>query len=181
VRYARAFCYQGTTVDEDHTVCQAIRFFQVLRRQEDGHPVGDQVSDGLPENLSPTWIEASRWLVQEDDPGLAHEGHRKIETTAHASGVRNHRSIRCLGQLEALQVSCRSLQRNSPPQVVQPSHQGKVLSAGQELVHGRELAGDTDRCPDGLWRCHDIVTEHGRLASVRSKKRREDANRRRLP
>ena len=81
----RAFCYRGTTVDEDHTVCQAIRFFQVLRRQQDGHPVGDQVSDGLPENLSPTWIEASRWLVQEDDPGLAHEGHRKIETTAHTS------------------------------------------------------------------------------------------------
>ena len=79
----RAFCDQGTTVDEGYSICEAICFFQILRRQQDGHPIGDQVSDDPPEHLAPTWIEASRWLVEEDNPGLTHEGHRKIEAAAH--------------------------------------------------------------------------------------------------
>jgi hypothetical protein len=64
--------------------------------------------------------------------------------------------------------------------VAQVGHQAQVLLAREQVVDGRELAGDADQRADGLRLGDDVVPAHAGDAGVRAHERREDVDRRRL-
>ena len=50
----------------------------------------------------------------------------------------------------------------------QPPEQTEVLSAGEILVHGGELPGQSDPAANRIGLGDDVVTQHPGLATVRS-------------
>ncbi len=90
-------------VDDGDLVRQLIRFFEVLRRQQDRRPVTAQVADDLPDLVATSRIETSRRLVEEEHARLREEAGREVEPPSHAARVRLRRSVGGIGELEALE------------------------------------------------------------------------------
>ena len=74
----------------------------------------------------------------------------------------------------------------SPPahilllQVHQAAEHTQVLTPGEDLVHGRELPGESDPLADLVCTLDDIVTEDLGMTLVRAEKRRQNSNDSRL-
>ena len=62
-------------------------------------------------------------------------------------------------------------------EVVQVGHQDQVLAAGQQVVDGRELAGDADRGAHRVGLARRVVAGDAQLAAVGGEQRREDLRR----
>ena len=65
-------------------------------------------------------------------------------------------------------------------QVPQPCHQHEVLAAGQDLVDGRELAGEADRRPDARRVGRDVEPGDDGRSRVGAQQRAEDLHEGRL-
>ncbi len=132
-------------VEHGDAVGELICLVEVLRGEEDGGAVGDQLADDLPHVVPGARVEAGGRLVEEDDPRVADQRHGDVQAALHAAGVGGGGLRRRLDQVEALQ----QLGGGAPPlaagEVVQVRHEEHVLLAGDQVVDGGELAGDTDR------------------------------------
>ena len=74
-------------VDDGDLVGQRVGLLQVLRGEQHGRAVGDQVADDVPHVLALGRVEAGGRLVQEDHRRAAHQGRGEVEPAAHAAGV----------------------------------------------------------------------------------------------
>ena len=167
-------------VEQRDPVGQPVGLFEVLRRQEDRHTVGDQPSDHVPHHPAAPGIESGRRLVQEDDPRVAHEGHREVEPPAHPARV-GHRGPACVGhEVEPLEQLRDSTLARLAPEVEEIRHQPQVLLAGELAVDRGDLARQGDRVPHLVALASDVETGHPRLACVGRDQRGEDVDRRRL-
>jgi len=127
---------------------ELVGLLQVLGGEEDRDAAAGQVLDDLPHGAAAARVQAGGRLVEEDDPGVADQGHRQVELALHATGVGGDQLARRLGQAEPLEQLLGPRPGPGPGQVVQVRHQHQVLPAGQQLVCRRVLAGDADHLPD---------------------------------
>ena len=167
-------------VEDTDPVGQSIRLLEVLRGQQDGDAARDEIPDRLPHDPPAAGIESRGRLVEEDDPRVADERHREVETSSHASGVGRDRFLRGVDQVEPLEQL-----RYSPPalglaEMPQIRDELQVLLAAEEPVDGRELTGDADHGADRVGLAGDIVAGDLDLAAVRGDEGRQDMDRRRL-
>jgi len=136
---------QPSMVEERDPVGELIGFLQVLRGEEDRDPAGHQIADDLPHGAAAARVQAGGRLVEEDDAGVADQGHREVEPPAHAAGVGSSRFACRVGQAElAEQLGCPPPPRG-PAQMAQVGHEVQVLRTGEQLVHGGKLPGDADQ------------------------------------
>ena len=110
-----------------------------------GDAAGDEVADDLPHRAAAARVEAGGRLVEEDDPRVADERHREVEPAAHAAGVGGRRLVGRVDEVEPLEQLGGAPAALGAAEVVQVGHQDQVLRAGEQVVDGRELAGDADR------------------------------------
>ena len=108
------------------------------------------------------------------------ERHRQVEAAAHPARVRRHLPGRRVREIEPLEKLVDARAAGGAAEMVQIGHQLQVLLAGQQLVHRRELAGDTDRRADAVRVGDDVVAGHLRVAGVGGNERGEDPHDRRL-
>ena len=84
-------------------VGELVRFLQVLRGEQDRHTAGHEVADDLPHRVAAARVQAGGRLVEEDDAGVADQGHREVEPTPHAAGVGGGRLPGRVDQIEAVE------------------------------------------------------------------------------
>ena len=176
----RPFGDQHPVVEDRDPMRELVGLVEVLRRQEDRHAAGDEVPHGLPHHAAAARIEAGRGLIEEDDPRVADQGHREVETPLHAPGVGRDGLLGRLDQVEALEQLIDSSTALGLAEVPQVGHQLEVLLAGEELVDRGELAGDADDRADRVRLAGDVVAGDLDLAAIGGDQGREDPDRGRL-
>ena len=118
-------------VDDGDLVRELIRFFEVLRRQQDRRPLAAQVADDLPDLVATPRIETRRRLVEEEHARLREQAGRQVEPPSHPARVCLRGSVGGVGELEALEQLRRAaagLRAREPEQA--PEHL-QVLAARQ--------------------------------------------------
>lgn len=98
-----AFGGDGGVVEEGDAVGELVGFFEVLGGEQDGGAVGDELADDLPHGVAGAGVQAGGGFVEEDDAGVADEGHGDVEASFHAAGVGGGGFVRGVGEVEALQ------------------------------------------------------------------------------
>jgi hypothetical protein len=80
--------------------------------------------------------------------GSPTEGHRQVEPTLHTARVGGDDLRRGVAQVELLEQRGGAPLARAPFQMLEVRHQQEVLLAGEQPVHGGELAGQADRTAD---------------------------------
>ena len=119
---------------------------EVLRREQHRRPLLGELLDGLPHLDAPLGVEPVRRLVEEDHRRIPDETHRDVETATHPARIGRHPPRGSVGQPETIEQVIRD--RAWVLEVPQAGDQHEVLSAGEDLVDGCELARETERLPD---------------------------------
>ncbi len=102
---------------------ELVRLIQVLRGEQDRDTAGHEVADDLPHRMTAARVQAGGWLVEEDDAGVADQGHREVEPAPHATGVGSRQLPGRVNQIEAFKQLGRALPAFRSAQVVQVGHQ----------------------------------------------------------
>ena len=157
-------------------VGQPVRLLQVLRGQQDRHPVRDQPADHVPDRLPAARVQPGGRLVQEQHLGAAHQAHRQVDLAPHAAGVGLHPAAGVRAEVEAVQQLVRAPARLGRGQVPEPAHHQQVLLGGQHLVDRGGLPGQADRPAHRGGVAHHVVAGDGGRAGVRRHQRRQDAD-----
>ncbi len=100
---AGPFRDHAAVIDDGDLVRELIRFFEVLRRQQDRRPLAAQVADDLPDLVATPRIETCRRLVEEEHARLREQARREVEPPSHAARVGLRGSVGGLDELEALE------------------------------------------------------------------------------
>lgn len=161
-----AFGGDPAVVEHGDAVGEFVGLLQVLGGEEDGDAVGDEGADDLPHGVAGAGVEAGGGLVEEDDAGVADQGHGDVQAPFHAAGVGGGGLAGGLGEVEALQQFGGDPPALGAGEVVQVRHEEHVLLAGDQAVHGGELAGDPDRAAHGLRSGGEIVAADADVAGV---------------
>ena len=167
-------------VENRDPVGEMVRLVQILGRQKDRDPVGDQLADAVPHRAAAAGIEPGRRLVEKDHLRRADERHRQIQPAAHAARVGRHRAPGGVDELEPFKQLGDPRRSSGAAEVVQIGHQPQVLLAGQQLVHRRELPGHPDRRTHPVRIGVHIVAGDARLAGVGWDQGGQDPHDRRL-
>src|SRR5207302_2877084 len=142
------------------------RFLQVLRGEQDRHTAGHEVADDLPHRVAAARVQAGGRLVEENDAGVADQGHREVESPPHTAGVGNGQLFGRVDQIKAFEQCGCPLPAFTPAQVVQVCHQKQVLFSSQQVVYRRELAGDADSSADRSRFAGQVVAGNPHLATI---------------
>jgi hypothetical protein len=92
----------STAIDDDDSPSQGVGFIEVLRGQQDGRSLSDEVADRIPHLDAIARVETRRGLVEEEQCRSRDEAGREIETAAHASGELGDGAVSRFRQLELL-------------------------------------------------------------------------------
>ena len=165
---------EHAVVEEGDPVSQPVGLFEVLRGQKDRHAVGDQAANDLPHGAARARVEASGGLVQENDTRVADKRHRQIQLALHPAGVGARRHSGSVDQVESVQQLGSPAATLGPVQVIEVGHEQEVLLAGEQVVHGGELACDADDLAHRVGPANDIMAEDPHGPAVGLDQRGED-------
>ena len=173
----RALGDDAAPVQHGDAVGELVGLLQVLRGQQDGHAVGDQLPDKLPRRVAAARVQAGRGLVEEDQPWPPHQRHRDVEAALHAAGVGGRGPRRRVGEVEQIKQPGGPRPSLGRRDVQQAAHEEQVLLAGEPVVDRGELPGDPD---GGAYRpglaAHVVPHDAGR-AGVRRDQGGQDLHR----
>ena len=118
--------HQLPAIEHRDPVGKLVRLVQVLRGEQDRDAAGDEVADDLPHGVAAARVQAGGRLVEEDDAGVADQGHREVEPAPHAAGVGGGHLPGRVDQIEAVEQCGRAL----PPFAIGPGGAGPPSTAG---------------------------------------------------
>jgi hypothetical protein len=87
-------------VEQGDPVGQDVRFFEILRRQQDCHAVVHELPDGFPELLTTARVEPGRRLVQEEQARSLDHAHGEVQAPPRATGIGPGAPVAGVGQLK---------------------------------------------------------------------------------
>ena len=128
---ARPLRDHAAVVDDGDLVRELIRFFEVLRRQQDRRALAAQVTDDLPDLVATPRIETRRRLVEEEHARLREQAGREVEPPSHAARVCLRGSVGGVGEFEALEQLRRATAGLSAREPEQAPEHLEVLASGQ--------------------------------------------------
>ena len=135
---------RAAVIDDDDPVGELVGLVEVLRGQQQGHAVGDQLADDVPHADAARRVQAGRRLVEEQHRRAHHEARRQVEPAAHPAAIGASHAVGGVGEVEAVEQLGRPRPRLAAGQAAQPADHHEVLAPGQHLVDGRRLRGDAD-------------------------------------
>jgi hypothetical protein len=97
------FCDNAAVIDDCDLVRELIRFFEVLRGQQDRRSLAAQVADDVPNLVATTRIETRRRLVEEEHTRLREHARCEVEAPPHTARIRLRGSVSGVRELEALE------------------------------------------------------------------------------
>ena len=164
-------------VDHDDAVGEGVGFFQVLRGQEQGRTVADQLADDVPHAHPAGRVEPGGRFVEEQHRRAGDDTGGEIEPAAHAAGVGLRDAVGRVGEAEAFeQLDGPRLGRRAP-QPAQLADHHEVLAPGERLVEGGILGRDPDVARRPGCFGHDVEAGDRGPAAVGHGQGREDPDR----
>src|SRR5919197_1549542 len=155
---------------------------QVVRREENGHlGTTAQAADDVEQLGADSRVEANRRLVEEQDAGMRYERPRDLEPAALAAAVTGDGPADQLAEPERMGEVVDPRLRLSRLDTPQARVQLEVLATGERLVHDRVLEDDTAQRAGREWLGGNIEAGEPSGAAGGHDRRREHADRRRLP
>ena len=164
-------------VDHDDVVGEAVGLFEVLRGEQHGRAVGDELLDDPPEIGAALRVEPGGRLVEEEHLGPVHERGREVEPAPHAAAVGAHRPRRGVDEIEALEQLVGAGAERLRVEVRELPDQPQVLVAGEVLVDRGVLTREPDALAHRLRVRADVDAEHLGAAAVALQDRGEDPHR----
>ncbi len=136
----------AAVVDHHDAVREPVGLLEVLRREQHGRAVADQLVDHLPELVAAGRVETGRRLVEEQHRWVGHERGGEVEPAAHAAGVRPQPAgrPRRVSSNRSSSSSARGAIVGSR-ELGQHADQPQVLAAG-EVRRRRRRTGRRARC-----------------------------------
>ena len=169
-------------VDHDDPVGELVGLLQVLRREQQGRAVGDELADHVPHPQPAGRVEPGRRLVEEEHRRPGDEPGGEVEPAPHPAGVALHDPVGGVGELEPLeQLGGPGLAprggagRESSPTITRfcrPVRSSSSVASWAVTPILRRTAAAS---------AHDVVAGHPRPAAVGQSEGGEDPHRRRLP
>jgi hypothetical protein len=163
-------------VDDDDAVGQRVGLLEILRREQHGDAVGQQLPDGLPHTLPARRIQPRRRLVQEEHRRTRHQRCRQVEAPAHAARIPLEHAVRGVTELELGQELGRPVSRRDAAHVGQLTDQHEVLASGQQRVESGVLGGDADVAPHLAGLLHHVEARDRPPPGIGEGERRQDAH-----
>ena len=145
----RALGDDRAAVDHDDVVGELVGLLEVLRRQQQGGPVGDELAQHLPQLHPRARVEARGRLVEEQHRRRRDQAHREVEPSPHAAGVGLGGAVAGVGEREALEQLVARAPDVGRVEAVELADQAEVLPTGQQLVDGRGLPGQPHAAAHG--------------------------------
>ncbi|CAB4836302.1 unannotated protein [freshwater metagenome] len=102
----------------------------------------------------------------------------QVETSAHATRVRAHRSVGSIGEAELVEQLSRTSAGDRFGQVVETPDEHEVLPAGEILVDRCELTGEADTAAYGLLLMHHVESVDQAFSAGRLQHRGQHAHHR---
>jgi len=168
-------------VHDSDLVRERVRLLEVLRGEQHGRTLGDQVADDLPHVLALGRVETGGRLVEEDHRGSADERRRQVEPASHATRVGLRRTVGGRTQVEPLEQLSRPPLCVASREVEQLPDEHEVLPAGEVLVDRGVLAGQPDLLADPVRIARHVEPGHLGKAGIGSQQGGQDAHRGGLP
>src|SRR5215471_15277353 len=125
---------QLSSIEHCDPVGELVRFVQVLRGEQDRNASGREVANDLPHRVTAARVQAGGRLVEENDTGVANQGHRQVEPAPHAARVGGRQLSGCVNQIKTLKQFSNAFSAFASAQVVQVCHQEQVFFAGEHVI-----------------------------------------------
>ena len=98
-------------VDHGDLVGELVRFFEILRGEQERRPVRDEFADDVPHREAAARIEAGRRFVEEEHRRREDDAGGEVEAAAHAAGIGLRDPRGGVRQVEAFEQFVRPLPR----------------------------------------------------------------------
>ena len=134
-------------VDDHDVMGQLVGLLQVLRRQQNGDALAQQLADGFPDPQAARRVQPRGGLVEEEHGRAGHQRPGQVQPSPHAARVTLHHPVGRVGQFELGQEFLGPGPGGRPAQVGQLADEHQVLAPGQQRVQRRVLGGDADVAP----------------------------------
>ena len=167
-------------VDHRDPVRQPVGLVEVLRRQQDGGALRDQVAHRVPHLVATARVEPAGRLVQEQHPWREDHARRQVQPAPHSPAVLLDALVGGVHQVELLEQLDGARLGPLGAEVEQPAEHLQVLPAGEDLVDRGVLAGETDAPPHLEWSADDVEPADHRTSAVRPDEGGEDPHGSRL-
>src|SRR5207247_5592381 len=132
--------------DDPDAVGECVGLLEVLRGQEDGHPVlSRQSCDLAPERASALYVETGRRLVEEEDRRPMGEREREVEPALHTARIAAHLPVGSECQPDPLQQLLRAGAALGAGDSVECALEVEVLAAREAAVERGLLQCGPDR------------------------------------
>ena len=164
-------------VDHRDPLGELVGLLQVLRREQDGRPLVDELADHVPQLVAAEQVQAGRGLVQEQHRRPGHERGGDVEAPAHPAGISAERPVGGLVEAEALEQLRRPRRDLRRLHLGEQADQAEVLAAREVGVDRGELTGHPDHPPDRVGLLRDVVAEDARDPGVGLEHGGEDPDR----
>src|SRR5581483_297009 len=99
----RAGCDDSSVIDDGEPLAKRIRFFHVVRRQQDRAAFLVVLANDFPKEKSRLRIEANAWLVEKQDLRIVHHRPGNGNALHHATGEAANQFIGSLCKFEAIE------------------------------------------------------------------------------
>jgi len=147
---------------QDDVVRERVGLLQVLRGEQQGDALLDQVADGRPDDLAAARVQAGGRLVEHQELRLDDQAGGQVDPAPLAARHRLDQLVAELADVEAVNEGVDLAAGRRLAIAAQPRHQQQVLPRGQVVLERGELPGHGDRAAHGIGLAHHVVTADDR-------------------
>ena len=162
-------------------VRELVGFLQVLRGEEHGGAVGDQVADERPRVEAGPGVQSGGRFVEDEDLWAADKAGAQVEAASHASRVGLDWPVGRLEQAEPVERFLGSRLGHLSAQSVEPADHHQVLSSGEGFVDRGVLAGQADEASNSVRVVLDIDPADPCMSGVGGEESGQDPHQGGLP
>ena len=131
-----------------------------MRGEKDGPPLSPQLFDEVAHHPRGFRIEASRWLIQEDDLWFVQQGAGNRQFLPHAFREATDLVVAPLPEIEQMQVAFDLRGGSLGCEVIQLCKEQQVLPGAQSVIQARRLGEDPNGLPNGLVVLAQMMSRH---------------------
>src|SRR5207244_9880389 len=134
--------------------------WQIMRGEKDGPPLSPQLFDEVAHHPRGFRIEASRWLIQEDDLWFVQQGAGNRQFLPHAFREATDLVVAPLPEVEQTQVAFDLRGSSLGCEIIHLRKKQQVLPGAEAVIQARRLGEDPNGLPNGLVVLAQTMSRH---------------------
>ena len=161
-------------VNNHDAVGEFVGLLEILGGEQERGAALHEVTNELPKLNAGPGIEAGGRLIEKEQPRSAEQRCAKVEPTPHTAGIRLHRPVGGISQRETFKGFGGATASLALRKAVEATYHFQVFPAGEDLVDGGELPGQSNARTNTLGVSHHVDTVHFGRPAVRPQQGRKN-------